>query len=378
MEYFQAMWRKYMNAEDKQQIMELLNIQDDRWLRYRRSDIERIFELSSLTEVSITTMVIDSSHETIAIRSSAETEISGSKKRKRRKRKTNYYKNQNKEDDEISETSSVADNDMWVHDKKTPSANAIIYSQLFSAEQQLVNDMLRWFDDQHESQCDLLMKVKRTRYIEGEAFEEEERICVDKAILAVRSPYFRAMINIGLQESTQEEIEMDVDYDTLVTLLRYIYGGYEKGASFVERYKLDNCHQQVLDLKNSFATDAELLDKKNACDVFVMANLYSLFGLKVQAEKFMGNQMYIGNLQDLHEISKLYNGEYLTAYTSVCMLGKVITCADVRKDVEQGIEEHRKETSRRYNELRVKIGSNVTAPTVQRNWGTINWADHFK
>lgn len=78
-----------------------------------------------------------------------------------------------------------------------------------------------------------------TEYSDITFVVEKERIPAHRNIVASSSPYFRAMLQGQLAESTQTEIELNVSLVAFMPLLKYMYTGLMSLAHIREEHLLE-------------------------------------------------------------------------------------------------------------------------------------------
>jgi len=112
-----------------------------------------------------------------------------------------------------------------------------------------------------------------------------------RMILAKRSPYFRGMLESGLEESQTQLIDLDhMDVDVLKAILKFIYGGeignleinavllLEASNMFILEDLKDICEKYLL---------ANYMKSENVIDVLVMADAHNANHLKRGAMKMI-------------------------------------------------------------------------------------------
>ncbi|KAK9740974.1 hypothetical protein RND81_03G073900 [Saponaria officinalis] len=107
-------------------------------------------------------------------------------------------------------------------------------------------------------------------------------VSAHKAVLASRSPVFKAMLEIEMEESRSGTINIsDVSYDALRTFVNYLYTG-------------DAC-----------------LDEQMACDLLVLAEKYEVKHLKTYCEKFLVSKLNWDNAVMSFSFAHQHNAKHL-------------------------------------------------------------------
>ncbi|KAL9234222.1 hypothetical protein vseg_009117 [Gypsophila vaccaria] len=107
-------------------------------------------------------------------------------------------------------------------------------------------------------------------------------VLAHKAVLASRSPVFKAMLESEMEESRSGTINIsDVSYDALRAFVKYLYTG-------------DAC-----------------LDEQMACDLLVLAEKYQVNHLKLYCEKFLVSKLNWDNAVMSFSFAHRHNGKHL-------------------------------------------------------------------
>lgn len=115
---------------------------------------------------------------------------------------------------------------------------------------------------------------------------EGRKIYVSSFILQARSPHFERMLQSGMKESVNKEIQVDASYEAAQALFKYFY------------------------------CDRLETSPKIALEVMMLADMYLLEGLKYQCENFVKESVCINTALDIYEWSKDCQFSDLTTYVS--------------------------------------------------------------
>jgi hypothetical protein len=110
---------------------------------------------------------------------------------------------------------------------------------------------------------------------------EMEIIPAHKGVLACRSEYFEKMFTLGLSESTQDVIELDLNSTIAKIILNYLY------------CETPNC--------------SELLDSENVIECLYAADLHEIRTLKLNCEHFIVKMIDFENFETLVDIADEFN-----------------------------------------------------------------------
>ncbi|KYR02159.1 hypothetical protein DLAC_00963 [Tieghemostelium lacteum] len=113
--------------------------------------------------------------------------------------------------------------------------------------------------------------------------EEDKKIHAHKAILSVRSPYFKGLFGSGLKESFEKEIKIQEKYSDFVVLIEFLYTGNENLVQLENciglLYLSDlYCIPRLKTICESRATEG--IDCESVVDIFQQADFYKLDKLR--------------------------------------------------------------------------------------------------
>lgn len=123
---------------------------------------------------------------------------------------------------------------------------------------------------------------------------EGVKVSAHRSILAIRSPYFRALLYGGLCESAQSDIELKVPLEAFKALLKFMY----TGSMPLNKMKLkdimdslDLAHQYGFStLESAISTYLiKILSQENCCEILDAARLYNLEMLSEACMTFIDN-----------------------------------------------------------------------------------------
>jgi len=135
---------------------------------------------------------------------------------------------------------------------------------------------------------DLFKCFERQEFCDFEISCGDKNIKCHKAVLAARSPVFRAMLLNNMEESSSQKVEpKNFDFNTMNLVLKFLYKGQ------IENGPLE----------------------KNADAIFKAADYYEIMDLKHICEKILVKKVNIGNMLELLVLADLYKAPELREVT---------------------------------------------------------------
>jgi hypothetical protein len=135
---------------------------------------------------------------------------------------------------------------------------------------------------------DLFKGFERQEFCDFEISCGDRNIKCHKAVLAARSPVFRAMLLNEMEESSKQKVEpRNFDYNTMNLVLRFLYKGQIESGPL----------------------------EKNADAIFKAADYYEIIDLKKICEKVLIRKISIGNMLELLVLADMYKAPELREAT---------------------------------------------------------------
>jgi len=135
---------------------------------------------------------------------------------------------------------------------------------------------------------DLFKCFERQEFCDFEISCGEKNILCHKAVLAARSPVFRAMLINQMEESSKRKVEpKNFDFNTMNLMLRFLYKGQLEGTA---------------------------LDR-NAEALFKCADYYEIIDLKRKCERVLVRKINIGNMLEFLVLADLFKANELREAT---------------------------------------------------------------
>jgi len=145
---------------------------------------------------------------------------------------------------------------------------------------------------------------------------ENKEIWGNRHLLSVNCPYFSRMLNSGLRESKESQIVINnMSYDICHQIMVYCYGGKVQ-------FTLENC--------------VELLQ---------VADEFGLPKLKILCELYIGQRLDTDNVDDIEQISTIYNAPRLKKHCEHKRKGKESEPLPLEQTYEMAVEKTNKNPS---------------------------------